>query len=224
MANDVSLETFNNNNEKSKIIANFVIGIVIIIAGIGLAGMGRNPVSLVFGLLMAGGGGYLIYLGYSLLVDVKNERKCKEGYFEQIFQDMRVPQSWIDGDVSVDKDYDIDEKSAVSKAQFNGYGGVFLVSNNEPESTGGLFDAYYIPGNTKAVLTKKSSIVTSDVKKKRFNLDAEGRTIATKLYIKAPAKTGNRVIAKDESGSKLEITSPIPPDTVYAQDACKTEV
>lgn len=213
MANDLSIDTFQNNKEKTKIMTNLVIAVVLVVIGATFSTSGGAAAILGGAAII--GGLYFGYMAYEVLVDPKNERRCKEGYFEQIFTDMRVPQAWIDGDVSVDIDYDIDAKSAVSKAQFDGYGGVFLVSNTAPESTGGLFDAYYIPGNAKAILTKKSTITNTNK-----NLDNENRTVAKFLYIRAPAKTGNRVLAKEEGLTKdvLSSQSPMP------LDVCKPEV
>lgn len=215
MANDVSLDTLKNNKEKTKVIMYFIISLILIALGAAVASTGTTA-ALVAGTFAFGGGGYLVYLAYELLVDPKNERKCKAGYFTQIFTNMLVPKAYIDGDVAVDVDLDIDEKSAVSKAQFDGYGGVFLVSNIEATSIGGNFDAYYIPGNAKAVLTKSSSKVSGKV------TDSTGRTVADKLYIKADIKTGVRVLAKTDDANKLEITSPIPPSTI-GKDACESE-
>lgn len=222
MANDISLETLQNNKEKTKVIMYMMIGLILIALGATFAGTGTTP-ALIGGLLAVAGGGYMAYMGYDMLVDPKNERKCKAGYFEQVFTNVTVPQAWIDGDVAVDIDLDIDEKTAVSKAQFNGYGGVFLVSNIASESTGGNFDAYYVPGNAKAVLTKPASSAATATSV----LDANNRTIASKLYIRAGPKSGVRVVAKTDDTRKDEIKSPFPtftPPFTTGSDACATDV
>lgn len=218
MANDLSLDTLKNNKMKTQVIMYLMISLIMIALGATFAGTGTTA-ALIGGVLAIFGGGYMGYLGYDMLVDPKNERKCKAGYFEQIFTNVTVPQAWIDGDVAIDIELDIDEATAVTNAQFNGYGGVFLVSNIAAESVGGTYDAYYVPGNARAVLTKPSTKVSGKV------TDSTNRTVADKLYIRAGPKTNVRVVAKTDDNSKTEIkSSPFPLPFTTGTDACASTV
>lgn len=194
MANDISYETLKNNKLKSQVILYAVIALMCIAVGAAIAGTGSSAGMIAGGLLAAGGGFYFGKMSYDILVDVKNERRCKQSYFTQIYKNMKVPTSWVNGDTAVDTDTDLDELTIITKAQFEGYGGVFLVSNTSTDSVGDNYDAYYIPGNAKAVLTKKLTPLTGQ----KRNRDSSDNVIAEKLYIAADAKTGVRVIARND--------------------------
>jgi hypothetical protein len=185
---DASIGTFTNNKNKNNVIMYAIIGLVLIALGGVLLGSGSTPGMLGGGISIAMGA-FFVYRSFSVLTDPANQRKCKSGYFTQIFTNMKVPPKWISGDVAVDLDLDVDEITAITKAQYDGYGGVFLVSNVSSDSIGGNYDAYYIPGNTKTILSSKVDPVNNPNK---FTYG--------KLYVGADIKTNVRVTVKtDES-------------------------
>lgn len=230
MANDVSLETLKNNKEKTKIIVYLMIGLILIALGATFAGTGTTA-ALIGGALAVIGGGYMMYMGYDMLIDTKYERRCKQGYFTQVYSNMKVPKKWVDGDVAVDTDVDMSEEDIITKAQFEGYGGVFLVSNNAADSIGGNYDAYYIPGNVKSILTSQLTDTVAVAPTGNKQKNAAGETIARKLYIAADAATNVRVTAKTDvtdvnarkeittdstAGSTKQFYSPVPGGCPYS--------
>ena len=206
MANDISLDTLQNNKKKTQVIMYMLIALIMIALGATFMGTGTTA-ALIAGGIGIVAGGYFGYTGYNILIDPKNERRCKQGYFTQVYSNMRVPKKWVSGDVSIDTDIDMSEEDIITKAQFNGYGGVFLVSNISGDSVGGNYDAYYVPGDIKSVLTRQLTNLTT-VGNTQQNSD--GDTIAWKLYIAADYSTNVRVTAKtDESNTntRKEITT-----------------
>lgn len=177
-SNDVSFETFKNNKQKTYVVGYIIMGLMIMAVSAAVSQNGGAMIGVsILGLFA---GGYLMYLGYETLVDPKNERRCDISKLGK-FTNMEIPEGYLNGDINVDTDVDMDEYEILMKTVYGNYGGVFLKSNNNPQTAGGKFDAWYIPGNAKSVLSKKVA--------------AGGLNVAERLYI---VTTGDkRVVVRD---------------------------
>lgn len=198
-SNDVSLETFKNNKQKTYVIGYILMGLMIM--AIAAAGASNGGVFLAFGIAGILGGAYLMYMGYETLVDPRNERRCDTRDLLR-YANMEIPANYLNGDAGVDTEIDTDERTILMKVIYSGYGGVYLRSNNAGESIGGNFDAWYIPGNAKATLTEKLGDLLTEsqvlalpngahrlyvMNKGDYRVEVKDRSDKTRLYGLSPS-------------------------------------
>ncbi len=203
MANDISLETFKNNKKKTTVIMYAVIGLIVIALGGVIASTGGGP-GLIAGGLVIFGGCVMLIKAHGELVDPRNERRCDLRDVVR-YRNMEIPASYLNGDAGVDTDIDIDEKTALMKVLYDGYGGAYLKSNTAATSIGDNFDVWYIPGNARATLTTQLTSATPT-------------NSANRLYVMN--KGENRIIVKDKSKADKPTISPLPSSPVPFVSLC----
>jgi hypothetical protein len=211
------------NNKKIFYVVGFIFGALIAFVA-GLAGIGmmfspeKSSGKIGGGFLAAigiGGGIYLSILADNELTTPKNEKKCKPDVF-RVYENVKIPAKYISGDEDYEIQLDVPEYETGRKVQVEGYGGVFLKANVAAESSGGNFDAVFIPGNQKAVVLQTAPPYAPTTPK------ATTKDFYDRLYV--VRRGNNRVVVKLESTkSPIPETSPIPSfvcfDPVESDDA-----
>ena len=146
-SNDVSYETFKNNKKKMNVVMYAVIGLIIIAIGGMVATTGGSGPAIA-GLLVFAAGAYSIYYGYEILIDPRNERRANLDYFNQQ-SCVTIPAEYLKDGADIDIVLDSMDTALLIKAEYEGYGGVYLKSNTSQFSVGGTFDGFFIPKDTK---------------------------------------------------------------------------
>lgn len=193
--NSWSLETFRNNKKKKEFLSFFIGSIMLFIvalAGFGIAASAETKGGVGGGLFLGTGGiigGILCMIEADEFLTLKKyEEICNPDFFI-VYNDMKIPDTYRAYDSEINVELDVDEREIARKLQQSNYNGMFLKANTAPTSTGGTYDAYFVPSDAKGVLTKSNE---TDPNKK-----------ANRLYI---IRKGDRAIRVIDEESR----SPIP--------------
>jgi len=197
--------TFRLSKKKGQIIG-YAIGAALLlllsVVGMGLLLSGDTPGKQGAGAVMALAGAavgiFLAIKADDLLTNKKYEQKCDPDFF-LVYDNLALPESYTAADSEIYVELDVDEYETARKIQTDlNKRGVFLRSNTSDKSTGGNYDAFFIPSTTKALLTRPAS-EESDPRKK-----------AARVYT---IKRGDRKVEmKNTSNGKSPFPTPTSPN------------
>lgn len=152
----LELQTFLDltRDNQIKFILYFIGALILLMLGIsGLTGIsgekGMNIGAILIAAVGIGGGGWLGYNSYTLLLDPKNAKKCNAAFWA-VTENIGFDKT----DSGYKSDLGITLCKAQIKAEYDGYAGFYCVSNTETEGT---VDAYYINLSDSKKLTLKES-------------------------------------------------------------------
>lgn len=153
----LELQTFLDLTRDNQIkVVLYIVGALVLMM-VGLSSLSGGNLDAVSGIIAGcgiGGGSWLGYKGYTVLIDPKNEKTCNSAFWTV------TENVDFDPDDYTENEKDITLCKAQIKAQYDQYAGFYCRPNTETTNT---VDVYYIPLTESKKHTIKRSGTTSNV-------------------------------------------------------------